>query len=98
MPRPRRRRRVRRRPAADFYKPAGIPKRELEEVNLKVEEVEALRLKDAEGRSQEDAADEMDVSQSTFHRILTSAREKVAEAVTEGMALRIEGGSYEIEE
>ena len=36
-------------PPVTYYKPAGIPLRELDEVKLTVEEFEALRLKDLEG-------------------------------------------------
>ncbi len=61
----------------------------LEVVILTMEEMEALRLKDQNDFSQEKAAAEMGTSQSTFQRILTSARKKVAEALVEGKAIRI---------
>jgi len=65
-----------------------------EEVVLGFDEVEALRLKDLLGFPQEEAAKVMGVSQPTFHRILKGARRKVADALVNHKALRIEGGSY----
>lgn len=98
MPRPRRRRRVGREPDTDYFKPAGVRKKDLEEIVMSVAEAEALRLKDREELEQEEAADKMDVSQPTFNRILTSARKKVSEAVLEGKVLKIEGGEYVVDE
>lgn len=98
MPRPRRRRRIRRRADIEFFKPAGVPRKELEMIKIGHDEVEALRLKDQRGMTQKEAAQEMDVSQPTFSRLLKEARKKVAEAVSEGKALQIEGGDYRIED
>jgi len=81
-------------PCVDFFKPRGIPLRELEEERLSVEELEALRLADIEGLYQEDAAERMEVSRPTFQRVLKSARGKVARCLVEGKALGIEGGNY----
>ena len=81
-------------PSVTYYKPAGVPLRELEEVNLTVEELEALRLKDLEGLEQVQCADQMGVARTTFQRILYAARAKIAEALVEGKAIRIEGGRY----
>ena len=85
-------------PRADYFKPRGIPMAQLEEVNLTVEELEALRLVDLEGMYQEDAAREMGVSRQTIQRMITEARTKVVEALVAGKALRIEGGSYILRE
>ena len=81
-------------PCVDFFKPRGIPLRELEEERLSVEELEALKLADIEGLYQEDAAERMEVSRPTFQRVLKSARGKVARCLVEGKALGIEGGNY----
>ncbi len=83
-------------PAANYFKPRGIPLREIEEVVLMVDEFEALRLADLEGLYQEKAAERMQVSRQTFGRIVESARRKVAEALVKGRALRIEGGKFEM--
>lgn len=61
---------------------------------LKVEELESIRLKDYLGLMQEVAAARMGVSQPTFHRILSEAHRKIAEAIVEGKAIRIAGGDY----
>ena len=61
---------------------------------MKVEELESIRLKDLLRLSQEEAAERMGVSQPTFHRILSEAHRKIAEAFVEGKAIRIEGGNY----
>jgi len=81
-------------PGTTYFKPAGIPLRFLDETTLAVEELEALRLKDIEGLEQEEGAREMGVSRPTFQRILGRARRKIAEALIEGKAIRIDGGAY----
>ncbi|MGI6484859.1 MAG: DUF134 domain-containing protein [Thermoanaerobacterales bacterium] len=81
-------------PDITYFKPAGVPLRELEEIVLTVEELEALRLKDLEGLEQEPCAEKMNISRPTFIRIVNSARRKIAEALVKGKAIRIEGGTY----
>jgi predicted DNA-binding protein (UPF0251 family) len=63
-------------------------------VFLSFEELEALRLADLEGMDQQEAAFSMGVSRKTFWNDLKSARRKVAMALINGYAIRIEGGSY----
>jgi predicted DNA-binding protein (UPF0251 family) len=77
-------------PDANYFKPKGIPLTHLEEVSLSLDELEAIRLADLEGLYHEEAAGEMDVSRATFGRILDVARRKVAEAIVNGKALKIE--------
>jgi len=89
MPRPRLRRRICGKPCSNYFKPAGIGIRDLEEVTLNHAEFEALRLKDLQGFSQEECAKQMEVSQPTFHRILLSARKKTSEAIIKGKAIKI---------
>jgi len=81
-------------PNVTYFKPAGMPLSTLDEVSLGIDELEALRLKDVLGLEQEQCAERMKVAQSTFQRILTMARAKVASALVEGKAIRIEGGHY----
>jgi predicted DNA-binding protein (UPF0251 family) len=83
-------------PPVTYFKPAGRRMAELEEVGLLVEEAEAIRLKDLEGLEQEECAREMNVSRSTFSRVLDSARQKLAGALLNGRAIRIEGGNFEM--
>jgi predicted DNA-binding protein (UPF0251 family) len=68
----------------------------LEEIILKIEEAEALRLKDLLGLEQVDCAEEMGVSRTTFQRILVEARQKVADALINSKMLVLDGGNYEL--
>ena len=97
MPRPSKCRRVGYLPQATYFKPAGIPMRCLEEVQMSVEEAEAIRLKDVEGLEQGEGAARMNVSRSTFQRVLASGRRKMAEALLNGKALRIDGGNFRVD-
>ncbi len=83
-------------PEATYFKPAGTPMRALEEITISLDEAEALRLKDLEGLEQEEGADRMGVSRPTFQRILASARQKIADALLNGKAIRIDGGNFEL--
>ena len=96
MPRPRKHRMVRGHPLVSFYKPQGVPLRDLRGLVLPVEGLEALRLADAEGLDQEAAAEKMGVSRPTFCRVLAEARATVARALVNGWAIRIEGGDYRL--
>ncbi len=69
-----------------------MPLRALAEVELTLDEFEALRLADLEGLYQTDGARKMGISRPTFARILEAARRKVAGALVHGHALRIAGG------
>jgi len=89
-------RRVASLPHAFHFKPAAVPLSMLEEICLSIEEVEAIRLKDLEGLEQEAGAKEMNVSRSTFQRILGSGRHKIADALVNGKAIRVEGGNFEM--
>jgi uncharacterized protein len=96
MVRPQKCRTVSALPGITYFKPAGIPLRDLEEVRMSVEEAEALRLKDLEGLEQEQGAEKMNISRPTFQRVLVSARQKVADALLNGKAIRIEGGNFQV--
>ncbi len=89
MARPKLCRRVFFRPNVFYFKPQGIPLRQLEVINLTMEEVEALRLKNIEKLNQIDCACKMKTSQSTFQRILTSAYNKISIALIKGKAIKI---------
>jgi len=96
MPRPRKRRRLGREPQEAIFKPAGVRLADLDCVVLLHEELEAMRLCDLEGCYQEKAAEQMAVSRSTFQRMVTEARRKVTQALVDGSALRIEGGTFRV--
>lgn len=83
-------------PQITRFTPAGVPPESIREVYLSVEEAEAMRLKDLEGLEQEQCAESMRVSRPTFARVLGSARQKMADAVFNGKAIRIEGGNFEM--
>jgi predicted DNA-binding protein (UPF0251 family) len=83
-------------PEVTYFKPSGIPLAQIEEITLAVEEAEALRLKDIEGLEQEECAQRMNVSRTTFARVLAAARRKTADALLNGKAIRIEGGNFEM--
>jgi predicted DNA-binding protein (UPF0251 family) len=90
MVRPRKPRRVSFDPNVKYFKPRAMPLSALEEVGLGSDELEAIRLCDLRNLNQMEAAQKMKISQSTLGRILCSARKKIAEALTEGKAIKIE--------
>ncbi len=79
-------------PQVTYFKPRGVALSSLEEINLSLDELESLRLVDWEGQEQTLAAKSMKISQSTLQRILAKAREKVAQALVCGQAIKIKGG------
>jgi len=81
-------------PTTGSFRPVGIPVSSLQEVRLSLEEAESIRLKDLEGLEQEECAERMHISRPTFHRILESARRKLADALINGKAIQIEGGNF----
>lgn len=91
MPRPRKCRKVCRLPRINEFVPAndsgGC-------ITLTVDEYETLRLIDKEGFSQEECAGYMRVARTTVQQIYNTARHKLAEALVDGLTIRIEGGDY----
>ncbi|MCF6464357.1 DUF134 domain-containing protein [Clostridium sp. Cult2] len=81
-------------PDTTYFMPSGKENQEIEEVRLKLEELEAIRLKDMEGLTQQECADIMEVSRQTFQNIIDSARKKIAIALTQGLAINIKGGNF----
>ena len=69
---------------------------ELAEVVVSEDGLEAIRLADVEGLYHDEAARRMGVSRATFGRVLEVARRALGEAITQGRALRIEGGNVEV--
>jgi len=76
-------------PDTVYFKPQGVPTRNLQIVELSLEEIEAYRLRHIGGLEQKDAADMMHASTSTYQRVLNSAYEKIADALINGKAIRI---------
>lgn len=83
-------------PVARAFKPIGVPARDLDTAELRLDELEALRLGDVEGMYHGDAAEEMGISRATFGRLIQSARNKVADALLSGKMLTIKGGKVEM--
>ncbi len=96
MVRPHKERQIEQLPPVTHYKPVGKPLRSLEEVILTIEEMEAVRLADIELLDQKSAAERMAISRPTFHRIVNRAHQKIAAALWQGCALRVDGGSFKI--
>ncbi len=71
------------------FKPAGIPMSELESTTLHIDELEAIRLIDYEGKSQIDAAKEMEVSRTTIQRLVEKARFKLLDTILHNKGLKI---------
>jgi predicted DNA-binding protein (UPF0251 family) len=84
-------------PETTYFKPRAIPLMDLKEVELTVEEFEAIRLIDMEKMKQIAVAKKMKISQPTLHRLLQSAHRKIADALVNGKAIKIHGGNYSIE-
>ena len=96
MPRPRRIRRIFFEPEVTYFKPAGIMLKDLQDSILTKEELEAIRLIDLENISQNKAGKQMKISQPTLSRLLNSARKKLADALINGKAIKIQGGNFKM--
>jgi len=89
MVRPRLYRRINFNPNVIYFKPRGVPLSELDEVELSLEEIESIRLKNIAELDQLEASKIMKTSQSTFQRILSSAYKKISDALINGKAIKI---------
>jgi len=87
--RPRGKRNVNFDPKVTYFKPRGLPLKNLKEIELSSEELEALRLKNVKDMDQTQCAKAMKTSQSTFQRILSSAYKKISQALVNGQAIKI---------
>jgi predicted DNA-binding protein (UPF0251 family) len=83
-------------PKINYFRPEDIALDRLEEECISIEEAEAIRLKDLEVLELEDCARRMNISRTTFSRVLGSARKKIAKALLVGKAIRIEGGNFKM--
>ncbi|MEA1982502.1 MAG: DUF134 domain-containing protein [Campylobacterota bacterium] len=72
------------------FKPCGYDRSELERVVIFEDEMEALRLADNEGLYQQECADRMEISRTTFARLVESARKKIADALVNKKAIRVQ--------
>jgi len=94
--RPKKTRWVKCEPGERCFRPQCKPLRELEGVTMTLDEFEAIRLSHLEKLDQEKVAKMMKVHRSTISRILDSAHKKIADALVNIKAIRIEGGCCKI--
>jgi len=94
MPRPRKERIIDCEIKCDYFCPRNVEPGKIEEVVLSLVELECIRLNNICRYNQTKCAQMMGIHQSTFHRMLNSAREKVADALVNGKAISIKGGKY----
>ena len=94
MARPTKWRKIENIPTIPYFIPSESDVAEVPENILKLEELEAIRLKDLEGLEQGECAENMEVSRPTFQRILLSAREKIADSLINGKTIHVEGGNF----
>lgn len=94
MARPTKWRRIENIPSVLNFIPSAAEAPEGQKNVLKMEELEAIRLKDLEGLEQGECAEKMEISRPTFQRILISAREKIADSLIKGKSISIEGGNF----
>jgi len=71
------------------FKPCGIRKINIQQIMLNEDEMEAIRLADFEGLYQQECSDRMGISRTTFSRLIESAREKIADALLNKKAIKI---------
>jgi len=85
-------------PPSFLFNPVGEDGSEPEQVVLSVGEIEALRLVDYLGLTQDEASFKMHVSRKTLWSDLQRARKKVVDALIHGKAIKIEEGNYVLDE
>lgn len=93
--RPRKTRFIQKNPVTLQFSPRGRPGRP-DEIQLTIDQIEAIRMSDQEGLTQAQASEIMKVSRPTFGRILREARKRVANALVNGKIIRISGGDVKI--
>lgn len=93
--RPKKYRIVRQDPRISQFSPRGRAGRP-EQIDLTMDEFEAIRLSDYIGLSQKEAAKSMHISQQTFSRVLKKGRKTLANGIVSGATIKIQGGHYVI--
>lgn len=72
-----------------IFKPTGIPLFEMEIVEVEIDELEAIRLCDYEGKSQIETAEVMKISRGTVQRLLNSGRKKILDGLLHQKAIKL---------
>ncbi|HRX00478.1 MAG TPA: DUF134 domain-containing protein [Cyclobacteriaceae bacterium] len=96
MPRPRKWRKVCCLPDSNRFGPLDSPADAVNTVNMTVDEYETIRLIDLDRFTQEECANQMNISRTTVQGIYDEARKKLAESLVNGKVLWIEGGEYQL--
>ncbi|KNZ40696.1 DUF134 domain-containing protein [Acetobacterium bakii] len=96
MPRPVKRKKVCCLPETNLFGPLNAKNMDADIIMMSVEEYETIRLIDLEGMLQEECAESMKVARTTVQRIYNDARKKLANALVNGIILKIEGGNYKL--
>ncbi len=94
--RPKKERWVRCKPFERCFRPTCKKVGELDGVVLTIDELEALRLIHLDGLKQDAAAARMNVHRSTVSRIMAAANKKIADALVNIKAIKVEGGCCKI--
>jgi uncharacterized protein len=89
MPPQKKQRRCRNLGTSRGFKPMGVPGIALEENVVNLDEFEAMRLCDLEGKNQIEASEAMHISRGTVQRLLTAGRAKVVDALLMGKIIII---------
>lgn len=76
-------------PVETFFKPQWVRLKDLKQVDINLEELEALRLFEIEWLNMKNGADYMDISDTTFHRLVRSGSQKMVSALINGYAIKI---------
>jgi len=92
MPRPRKQRFCQAYDGDPVFKPRSIPMTELTAEEMRLSELEAMRLCDLEGLDQQEAGELMGVSRGTVQRLLKTGRAKVVRTLVNNQALVIRKG------
>lgn len=78
------------------FRPKNHHLKNLAGVSLSLDEFETIRLCDLEGMEQECAANQMKIHRSTVSRIIKTARKKIADALVNMKAIKIQGGCCKV--
>jgi uncharacterized protein len=97
MARPQKNRKVCNPPKMYGFKPFGIAMCETEPVILHFDEYESFKLVNYDNLSQDEAAEQMNISRPTLTRIYNKALTQVARAFIEGSTILIKGGNIEFD-
>ncbi len=93
--RPKKIRLIRGEPKITQFSPRGRPGRP-DEVQLTLDQYEAIRLVDLNAFEQEHAAKLMGISRQTLGRVLKTGRKRLAEGLINGKIIRIDGGPVKV--